>query len=224
MGYEGARPKYTTATEAMIMNESGLAITRLLDRKVQEAKEAMVADIDRQLWGLPRQQGKSLLHQIISDAYDQHVYGKEPMAYPTYASGAATINSTMLNSYTNSIKDNVFKESAIIGALKREKEVSVTKELRAEINHAKEVKRVTRELKKFEGSWLYKLQAGAHIGFKVQFEEDGTKYSYAGIFDGKRWHLTGARSPQAISTDDLVDWLIDHNVSFGKVSLYVKAS
>jgi hypothetical protein len=128
--------------------------------------------------------------------------------------------SLLSDNYKTKLAANIFQSSPLLDYLKKENEVSIVKDIRAGINLGKETKRVKTALKKFEGSWLYKLKAGAHIGFTVTFDGNATKYSYAGLFDGKRWHLTGARSPQGISTDDLVDWLIEHNVSFGSVKLY----
>lgn len=125
-----------------------------------------------------------------------------------------------LNHYKSALTDNIFRESPLTAAMKKENTMSITKQIRAEINEKKEEKRVRKALKKFEGSWLYKLDKGAHIGWDVQFDEGGETYSYAAIFDGKRWHLTGARSLQRITTDDLVDWFIENEVDFKAVQLY----
>ena len=35
--------------------------------------------------------------------------------------------------------------------------------------------------------------------------------------------MTGARSPQGINTDTLVDWLIGHKVAFKDVELFLAA-
>jgi hypothetical protein len=125
------------------------------------------------------------------------------------------------DNYTSTLTDNIFRGSPLLDHLNKKKEpMSIVKDIRAGINLGKETKRVKAALRRFEGSWLYKLKRGAHIGFSVRFEDSDKRYDYAALYDGKRWHLTGARSPQAISTDDLVDWLIEKNVKFGSVKLF----
>lgn len=154
--------------------------------------------------------------QVVPSGWEQ----TNPYKKGAYVTASDEI---LKDNYMDELKKNVFDESPIMKALKKEKEkVSIVKDLRAEINHDKEVKRVTKALKKFEGSWLYKLEAGARIGFETDFGNDeGTVYTYAAVFDGKRWHLTGAKSPNGIVTDDLVDWMIEAHVEFKDVKLLV---
>lgn len=151
-----------------------------------------------------------------------YMLGGQATKPPKMGSFSAAFNQTLKDQYIPALRDNIFKEGPLMAALKKGTDMSITKELRAEINHDKEVKRVRKQLKKFEGSWLYKLESGARIGFDCDFGGD-KKYSYAAVFDGKCWHLTGRSSSQGISTDDLVDWLIEREVNFGKVNLFVKA-
>jgi hypothetical protein len=140
------------------------------------------------------------------------------------------INGLIMDNYKKTITDNLYKEGVLQSYItsygnitttwKKEKEMSITKNIRAELNEAKETKRVTKALNKFEGSWLYKLPDGAHIGWDWTPGEGGKTYTYAAIFTGKCWHMTGARSPYSVSTDDLVDWLIEHEISFKNVKLF----
>lgn len=143
-----------------------------------------------------------------------------------YAGLNSLVEATM-KQYMPRITEQIFSENVLLEHLKKEDNkmalTTIVSGIRADMNHEKGVKTVKRQLKRFEGSWLYDLKKGAHIGFKVRFEGSDKRYNYAAVYDGKFWHLTGRTSPNGIKTDDLVDWLIGHGVAFKSVELYLPA-
>lgn len=248
------------------------AIISLLDNKVQEATDALRADLNKELWG-PRRPNRIVVSpeqfRDLEEAYkptqrfsntlmmnaghnnllfrgipvvadpspirtakeaeimgSAHVYRWEQdtlSGVSDYNRGSTSDHFTITNqilkeNYLPGIKDQIFG-SPLLDLIEGKTKMSVTSELRSDMNREKEVKRVKKQLKKFEGSWLYKLKNGAHIGFTVQFSGD-KKYNYAAIFAGDLWHTTGALSQNNRTTDELVDWMIENEVDFKQVKLY----
>lgn len=52
------------------------------------------------------------------------------------------------------------------------------------------------------------LSEGTVLAFSKQLDESGVRYSYAAIQAGGRWYLTGRTSPQAMTWDEFVKWLV----------------
>lgn len=46
-------------------------------------------------------------------------------------------------------------------------------------------------------------------------------YRYAAVFSNDKWYLTGAASPQGITTDEFIDWLVNHKLAAESVVAYV---
>lgn len=167
---------------------------------------------------------------LMKAGFNNILYAGVPMIVETPAI-RTLMGGVLQEHYQPAVERAIFQENRLLpylqefGVTTQQKAeappMTVTAEIRAEINRDKEIKRVRKALARFEGSWLYKLETGAHIGFAVVFDDSGKPYEYGAVFDGKRWHLTGARSPQGIVTDDLVDWLIERKVSFKDVRLLV---
>lgn len=54
---------------------------------------------------------------------------------------------------------------------------------------------------------------GTVISFEYQFTDGGAIYSYAAIYTNGLWYTTGPRSPKGYTTNDLIRWLSEGNVT-----------
>jgi hypothetical protein len=204
-------------------NEGGGPIQRLLDRKIDKAKEALIRDMNRTVFGPPPALlnhratrggapssaswiAPKSLRGIIGEAYDLHVvdetsemHNHQLPAYNQFRSLAQ-----------KQIADQLFRESPLIAHLsKNAKEKTMHDEeiARKAVTKRKEERagRVAEEVGEFFESSAW--ENGDTVSWYVEFTDTPDKtYHYVAVKGGTRWYITG--DPTKYSTDDIVEKIV----------------
>lgn len=151
-------------------------ILRLLDTKVEAVEAALRQELQDQLFG--RKPEKNPLRQAIADAYDETTFNNAM--------------SVTLDKYKQDITENIFTESPILAALRKEpmsNERSVAQEA-VDKRKEKKAKAVVEVVGNFldNEDW----ENGDTIAWKVNFHSNADKtYHYVAVKGGYHWYVTG---------------------------------
>ena len=187
--------------------------TQLLEKKMREAQAAMSKELNEQLFGPPKVQSE--LRRCISEAVDEHaphLNDAKPKyktateaAIMTEAAYGLNTNNIIWGGYKAQITENIFKESAIIGALKNQeaKQMSEEAAIAREAIRKRKEERAERSVD-IIGAYIEATdwEDGDTFTWSVQFNDNPKTYHYVALKGGNRWYITG--DAVKYSTDDLV--------------------
>lgn len=168
---------YWTANHSHSIRQYGKSdILRLLDTKVEAVEAALRQELQDQLFG--RKPEKNPLRQAIADAYDETTFNNAMSA--------------TLDKRKQDITENIFTESPILAALRKEpmsNERSVAQEA-VDKRKEKKAKAVVEVVGNFldNEDW----ENGDTIAWKVNFHSNADKtYHYVAVKGGYHWYVTG---------------------------------
>ena len=182
---------------------------------MREAQAAMSEELNKQLFGPPKVQSE--LRRCISEAVDEHaphLKDAKPKyktateaAIMTEAAYGLNTNNIIWDGYKAQITENIFKESAIIGAFKNQEAKKVSDDYAIAAKAAEKRKEAKAEAiidivgDYFESTdWV----DGDTVSWAVEFYDSaGKTYHYVAVRGGNNWYITA--DSKTYSTDKIVE-------------------
>lgn len=128
----------------------------------------------------------------------------------THNLSLSTINRVLSGAYLPAIWQNTYAPNRLIDALEAPP-MTIEAKIAAERREARERAAIELLYRGYDNDIAEPVR-GDMIRF--QWAADSKIYDYAAIFvDNDRWYLTGGQSPQGLTHDQLIDWLVAKRIA-----------